>query len=403
MECTVTRIGDTYVDQIVRTAHDRCLDDLDRFAELGLRTLRLPILWERTAPDGPATADWSWTDPYLERAQALGIRPIAGLMHHGSGPRDTSLLDDELPKRLAAYAGAVAARYPWIDAYTPVNEPLTTARFCALYGHWYPHAADDRSFALALANELEGVVRSMEAIRAVHPGAALVQTEDIGYVHSTPRLAYQADFENARRWITYDLLCGRVDRHHPIGAFLLKAGLPEARLAWFADHPCPPQVLGINYYITSERFLDERGAAPGPGNGRHRYDDVAAVRRCAMRGVGGILDDAWERYQLPIAITEAHLGCTREEQMRWLLAIWDDTEAARARGADVRAVTVWALLGAYDWDSLLTQVRGRYEPGVFDVRGPERRATALAGVVRALAAGGRPSHPALAGTGWWQR
>jgi hypothetical protein len=34
----------------------------------------------------------------------------------------------------------------------------------------------------------------------------------------------------------------------------------------------------------------------------------------------------------------------------------------------VRAVTAWALLGSYDWDSLLTRRRGNYEPGAFDVR-----------------------------------
>jgi dTDP-4-dehydrorhamnose reductase len=43
-----------------------------------------------------------------------------------------------------------------------------------------------------------------------------------------------------------------------------------------------------------------------------------------------------------------------------------------------------------------------YEPGLFDVRGPTPRPTALAQVVRDLAAGRRPEHPALAGRGWWQ-
>jgi dTDP-4-dehydrorhamnose reductase len=362
-----------------------------------------PVLWERTAPRGPAQADWSWPDARIARLCQLGVRPIVGLLHHGTGPEDTSLLDEAMPRRLAEFAGAVARRYPWVDAFTPVNEPLTTARFCALYGHWYPHAADDRSFALALLNEIEGVVRSMEAIRTVTPGARLVQTEDLGFVHSTPTLAYQAEFENERRWISFDLLCGTVDRHHPIGAFLLRSGVSEDRLAWFRDHPCPPDIVGVNYYVTSERFLDDRSATPGPGNGRHRYDDVAAVRTCGMRGLGALLDDTWARFHRPIAITEAHLGCTREEQLRWLMTIWDAAEAARSRGDDVRAVTVWALLGAYDWDSLCTQARGRYESGVFDVRGPTRRPTALAGVVRSLAAGMRPQHPALHGRGWWQR
>ena len=100
--------------------------------------MRYPVLWERVAPDGLSTADWAWTDERLGLLRESGIRPIATLLHHGSGPRATHLLDPRFPEKFAAYAAAVAARYPWIDDYTLVNEPLTTARFSALYGHWYP-------------------------------------------------------------------------------------------------------------------------------------------------------------------------------------------------------------------------------------------------------------------------
>ena len=52
---------------------------------------------------------------------------------------------------------------------------------------------------------------AMEAIRTVNPQAKLVQTEDYGRVFSTPELRYQADFENARRLLGLDLLCGSFD------------------------------------------------------------------------------------------------------------------------------------------------------------------------------------------------
>ena len=51
---------------------------------------------------------------------------------------------------------AVAERYPWVEHYTPVNEPLTTARFSGLYGHWYPHARDDGAFLRALLQPVPG-------------------------------------------------------------------------------------------------------------------------------------------------------------------------------------------------------------------------------------------------------
>jgi dTDP-4-dehydrorhamnose reductase len=50
----------------------------------------------------------------------------------------------------------------------------------------------------------------------------------------------------------------------------------------------------------------------------------------------------------------------------------------------------------------VTRDDGIYEPGVFDVRAPSPRPTALAALVRQLAAGRRASHPALGGPGWWQ-
>src|SRR5918997_1281413 len=86
IECTVNRVGDRYFDQIQRSGHADRPGDLERFAALGIRALRYPVLWERTAPDGLSSADWSWPDQRLSRLQALGIAPIVGLVHHGSGP-----------------------------------------------------------------------------------------------------------------------------------------------------------------------------------------------------------------------------------------------------------------------------------------------------------------------------
>src|SRR4051812_39470542 len=210
VECTVNRIGDRYVDQIELCGHASRLADLDLLAGLGIKALRYPVLWERIAPGELADADWSHSDQSLNKLRELGVTPIAGLVHHGSGPRHTSLLDPAFPEKLAEYAHAVAERFPWIDAWTPVNEPVTTARFAGLYGHWYPHRSDDASFVRAVLNQMRGVVLAMRAVREINPRAQLVQTDDIGFVQSTLRLRHQAAFENSRRWLSFDLLTGRV-------------------------------------------------------------------------------------------------------------------------------------------------------------------------------------------------
>jgi dTDP-4-dehydrorhamnose reductase len=408
VECTVNRIGDRLHDQVRRTGHHDRLEDLDRFAALGLSALRYPVLWERVAPDGLAHADWSWTDERLARLRDLGIQPIAGLLHHGSGPRATDLLDPAFPELFTRYAAAVAGRYPWLEDYTPINEPLTTARFSGMYGHWYPHQRNSRAFVTALLHEIKATVLAMQAIRQVNPAARLIQTEDAGRTYSTPRLAYQAAFDNHRQWLTGDLLTGRVGPQHALWGWLLRAGASQAELEWLLEHPCRPDVMGLNYYFTSDRYLDHElehySSDLHGGNGRDQYVDVEAVRVMpeGLTGHRRILEDTWHRYQLPVAITEVHAGCSREDQMRWLLEAWNGALQARAAGADVRAVTLWALLGSFDWNSLLTRCDGVYEPGAFDLRNTPPRGTALAGLAQALATGNRPE-PVAGEPGWWHR
>jgi dTDP-4-dehydrorhamnose reductase len=409
VECTVNRVGERYRDQLELSGHARRVEDLELLSWLGVRAVRYPVLWERTAPGALADADWRWPDERLSRLRELNIRPIVGLLHHGSGPRHTSLVDPDFPEKLAAYARAVAERYPWVEDYTPVNEPLTTARFSGLYGLWYPHARDDRTFVRALLTQLRGVVLAMREVRAVNPTARLVQTEDVGRSFSTNRLRYQADFENERRWLTFDLLAGRVTRGHAMWDYLLWAGVEERDLAWFVENTCPPSVVGVNYYVTSERFLDERVGRYPPhthgGNGRDAYADVEAVRVRAegLNGARAILSEVWERCRLPLAVTEAHMGCTRDEQMRWLSEVWTDACSLGAEGANILAVTAWALFGSYDWDSLVTRAAGHYEPGAFDVRAPRPRATATAHLIRDMARGVEHEHPMLNAPGWWRR
>lgn len=410
VECTVARVGDAFRDQVAETGHRDRPGDLDAIAALGIRTLRYPVVWETIGGGALRAESWSWHDARLSRLRELDIRPIAGLVHHGSGPLDTNLLDPDFPRRLAVHAGRVARRYPWIEDFTPVNEPLTTARFSALYGHWYPHERSYEAFLTALVNQCRATVLAMRAIRRVTPSARLVQTDDLGKTFSTPQLAYQAEHENGRRWLAFDLLCGRVDRSHPWWRILRDHGIAERTLAFFLDGDAAPDVIGVNHYLTSERFLDERVELYPPhlrgGNHRGAYADVEAVRmRLPEHDVGPAarLREAWLRYGRPVAVTEVHHGCTRDEQLRWLADVWNAARTVRAEGGDIRAVTLWSLFGAVDWASLLTERRGIYEPGAFDARGPAPRPTALAGAARQLATAGRFDHPVLDTPGWWHR
>ncbi len=410
VECTVVRIGDEVRNQLIDTGHASRLSDLDAMAALGIKAVRYPILWETVAPQVPTEFDFSWHDARLNRLRELGIKVIGGLVHHGSGPHYTGLLDPDFPDLLADYAATVARRYPWIDAWTPVNEPLTTARFSCLYGHWHPHRRDINAMFRATVIQCLGIARAMKAIRAVNPAAWLVATEDIGKSFATDELAYQAEHENERRWLSLDLLAGRVVDGHRFHRWLRNKASSEAALDELATAEARPDIIGFDHYLTSERFLDHRvGRYPGiePGsNGQHRYVDVEAHRINRLRprlGPAARLRETWQRYRIPIALTEVHHGCTREEQVRWLHEMWSAAEAERGRGADIRAVTLWAMFGVVDWRSLLTRRDGTYDVGAFDTRSETPRPTLVAKTAASLGRGDKLEHPLLDLPGWWKR
>lgn len=407
IECTINRVDDQFHDQLETSGHYTRPGDIEKIASTGIRKMRYPILWEKHQPVAGKPIDWTWISSQLDLMRRHSIDPIAGLVHHGSGPYYTNLMDEGFPYKLAVYALQAAHRFPWLEYYTPVNEPLTTARFSGLYGFWYPHHKDERSFLKMLVNQVKGVVLSMQAIRTINPDAKLVQTDDLSKTHSTPLLSYQALFENKRRWLTWDLLCGKVTPQHFFWNYFIAHGISEKELWFFIENKCPPDIMGFNYYVTSERYLDENlfnyPACTHGGNHRHNYADTEAVRVGKREGLDTLLREAWNRYNIPIAITECHLNCTIDEQLRWFKETWDIVCELNKEGIPVNAVTAWSMIGAYDWNSLLTCRQNFYESGAFAIHNNRLQPTTLIKMFRSLSETGDYFHPALNEKGWWHQ
>ncbi|HVG15640.1 MAG TPA: family 1 glycosylhydrolase, partial [Chitinophagaceae bacterium] len=410
IECTINRVSNQYIDQLEYSGYyQRGTTDIDLVADLGVKMLRYPILWERHQANKDQVIDWSFAEKNLSRMNELGIVPIAGLVHHGSGPSYVNFFDGSFENGVAAYASKVAEQFPWLEFYTPVNEPLTTARFCGLYGHWYPHMKGYHPFFKVLLSECKATVLAMQAIRKINPEAKLIQTEDLGKCHSTPLLKYEADFENERRWLSYELLCGTLTPDKVMYKFMLRKGILQEDLDWFLQNNCRPHVAGFNYYLTSERYLDE-DISKYPeefhgGNHLHEYADIHTVHvplEEEQSGPAVLLKEAWERLKLPLAITECHLHCTREDQIRWFHQMWETVKKVKEEGIDIRAITAWAIFGLTGWNKLCTQPGGVYEPGVYNVSSGTPRPTALTGFLKELTSKNMYYHPIIENKGWWQ-
>ena len=404
VECSYLTVGDWTCDQLVLTGNDDRLDDLERLAGLGITALRDPILWGRDRGTGEAT-DWAWAEARLAEMERLGIEPITGLLHHGFGPEPSDPLDPSWRRAFRSYAVEVTRRFPSISTFLPINEPLTTARFGGLYGWWPPYGADDEVFIGLLLAQARAFRDAARAIRSVRPDARILINEDIGRTFGTrPRQAL-IDHANERRWLTFDLVTGRFDPSHPLWRYVARTPHHRRILDDLRREPEPPDVLGIDYYVTSDRFLDHRvrhyPLATRGSVGGVPFADVEAARVAdvEIEGFGRLLADAWNRYQLPVALTEVQLAGEPDDQVAWWSEAWTDAQSASRAGIPVAGVTAWAALGSYEWASVLRSPCGLYESGCFDVSQGVPDPTPLADAVRATARGRR----LIAQSGWWRR
>jgi dTDP-4-dehydrorhamnose reductase len=294
-----------------------------------------------------------------------------------------------------------------VTEYVPVNEPLTTARFGGLYGHWAPHHRDHRTFVTLLLDQLVALRRAAGALRAAAVGARILLTEDLGRTTGVAGTRSAVRFDNRRRWLTWDLATGRVGADHPLRRYLSVDPSAEAILDSLVEDPVDPDILGIDAYVTSDRFLDDRveryPAGMRGGDGRTIYADVERVRvgKPYQPPFSRAITETWERYRLPLVIGEVQLGGGVDDRVAWWHEAWASARRARAAGIDLRAVTAWAAFGSFDWDSLLTRSAGHYEAGLFELDGSaDPRKTELATVVRSVAT--LAEGPAARDRGWWR-
>lgn len=403
-ECSWLQVGDWACDQLALTGHDERIEDLDLLAGLGVRAVRYAILWGRSTDPAEGT-DWAWAEERLRRLDELGIRPIVGLLHHGFGPPGIDPLEPGWADAFGRYAGEVARRFPTVTDFLPINEPLTTARFAGLYGWWPPYGRDVATFAGLLLAQAEGYLAAARAIRAQRPDARLYANDDLGRSVGRGPCGVRARRHSERRWLGFDLVAGRVDESHPWWSVLATSDRARRALAALRREPVVPDVLGIDYYVTSDRYLDQRTSDyPGSYHAADEYGGYADVELARIAGfeIGGFearIRETWARYGLPVALSEVHLAGEPEDQVAWWLEAVQAADRAARDGISVRGVTAWAAFGAQDWCSVLRAPRGAYAAGCFDVSGGEPRLTRLGEAVRTTAQ--RQSVQARAG--WWRR
>lgn len=357
IECSTPTIenGRWRIDQLAETGHyDNWRYDLELVRLMGIKYLRYgpPIHLICPAKD---KYDWSFTDKVFESMRGLGIIPLVDLCHFGVPDWLENFQNAAIPEMFARYAKAFAARYPWIQFYTPINEMYVTARMSALEGVWNEQMRSERSFVTATRNLAKASVLMMQNIISVRPDAIFVNSESSEfYQPCCPHrdIQHKADFENQRRFIALDLLYG-VPIRDDICDYLADNGFSRDELAWFRDQNVIRRaVLGIDYYEWNEKLINSDGGIENLGE---------------LFGWFVITMQYYKRYQRLVMHTETNTTDAAEAP-NWLWRQWHNVQLIRKSGVPVIGFTWYSLLDQIDWNIGLSKPLGNVFPvGLFDL------------------------------------
>ena len=317
--------------------------DIDLVAETGVQAVRWGIPWHIVQPSADKW-DWEWTDRALEHLVTVkGITPILDLMHYGTPMwLDNSFINASYPQRVAEYTAAVVARYKsLVKYYTQLNEPMVNASMSGFKAEWPPYLSGDDGYvklALAIAR---GIVLSTQAIKAEQAEAVTVQVEALWHTFTRDvSLKARAARANARQFLCFDLASGHVDDDHVLFEYLRENGMTDAELHWFQQNPVSFDIFGANYYPWSYAELRMHP------NGK----PYTVVRRASGHKIELILREAWERYHMPIMITETSSNGDAKARARWMDETVDVVCSLREEGIPIIGYTWFPLFTMVDWE-----------------------------------------------------
>ena len=374
------------VDQFDWTQHNRFWRDDFKLAreKLGIQTLRYALPWHKLEPE-PGKFVWDLADERINAAKELGIELYLDVMHFGTPLwLKQAAGDPEFPEALERFTQAIVARYSGlINTWCPCNEPLVLALFSGDFGFWPPHSRKWRGYMPVLSRIVQGVNRSIRAIRRAQPEATVLHCDNVeNYKSRDQELAVEVRRRNLRRFLVLDLLMGRLDRHHPLFNWVTAYGLSELDLEWFRANPQSPDVLGLDYYPHSDWQLEK------VGNGvRQRRSENPA-------GLYGVAQAYYSRYGLPMMLTETSIEGQPINREIWLEETVEDCRRLREEGIPMLGYFWWPMVDQVDWDGALTHRVGKvHEVGLFNLRRQAdgtltRHATALVKQFAAIVADG---------------
>jgi beta-glucosidase/6-phospho-beta-glucosidase/beta-galactosidase len=305
---------------------------------------------------GDGKYDWSFADETFADLKRRDIIPIVDLCHFGLPNWLGDFQNPDFPDLFQRYARDFAARYPWIQLYTPVNEMFICATFSARWGWWNEQLHTDATFVNALKHIVRANILAMYAILDIRPDALFIQSESSEQFHAdSPAAIGVTEAFNEQRFLTLDLNYG-FDVSARMYEFLMDNGMTDDEYNFFRTenlrHYC---VMGNDYYITNEHIVSPDGNTGPSGE---------------IFGYHTITQQYFNRYHLPVMHTETNMaeGPVGNEAVTWLLKEWTNLMRLRVSGVPILGFTWYSLTDQVDWNTALRENHGTVNPlGLYDL------------------------------------
>lgn len=365
------------MDGLETTGHAvRWRQDLSLMRSCGVTRLRYPIRWHRIEREA-GTYDWAGTDEVLGHLLEEGFFPIVDLVHHISHPGwlDAGFADPRFGSSYLRFAEAFAHRYPWVPAYTLLNEPFVTLFMAGHEAIWPPYRRGMQSFVRVLQNALPAFFSASRMYRELLPAARHVYVDGCES-HSAGDLALApyAEIRSDRRFFLLDLMLGRVlDPERPFAREVVEAGGADL----LELEPGHIDVLGLDYYPHCEwHYVNGGGLSPSP----------------EPRGFASLALEYWERYGLPVIVGETNIRGFASDRASWLKYMLEQCERAQEAGVPFEGFCWFPFIDSCDWDSLLARADGHIDPvGVYWLDHDLERHASTMSRSYAVGASGAPS------------
>jgi beta-glucosidase len=362
------------VDGLETTAHTlRWREDLELLLGCGVSQCRYPIRWHRVER-APGAFDWAETELVLTYMREQGLRPIVDLVHHTSYPAWLGGFGDpRFGASLLRYVRAFATRFPWIEAYTLFNEPLTTLLLCGHEGIWPPRLRGLGGFLTLARNVLPALTEASRSCRELLPRAQHVYVEVCERATAAgPEAERFAEYTNDRRFFVTDVFLGHdLRRDRPFVSKLVEAGGGDL----LEVEPGHIDVLGLDYYAHNQWHW----TAPHHGT----------TASPAPAPFGALIAEYWQRYRVPLIVGETNIRGFASDRATWLKYTLEQCERARAAGVPVAGYCWFPFIDSCDWDSILCRYNAAIDPvGVYWLDDELRRRPSSMSTSYAMAAAG---------------